>query len=113
MRVHNVWSTLPYEIGKRTDHTRIGHGRVEWPLGISIEAAECPAPALNSMYWYPIIHFGASTIRTGQRGNFNLMTTPGKLVREQAHMEIAPAGQGWRVTVGDLEDAHQTVSTTT
>jgi len=110
--MHHVWSALPYEIGNRTDHARIRRGWVEWPLGVSVEAAECPAPASNSMNWYPIIHFGASTIWSCQRDNFNLMTTTGKLVCEQAHVEVAPTGQGWRVTVAGLEDAHQIVSTT-
>ena len=73
MRMHHVWSALPYEIGNRTDHARIRRGWVEWPLGVSVEAAECPAPASNSMNWYPIrvqrvfLHRRDQTRRAGSR----------------------------------------------
>jgi hypothetical protein len=34
--VHHLWSALPYQIGKRADHPRIGDGRVEWLLRIDL-----------------------------------------------------------------------------
>ena len=63
MRMHHLWLALPYQIDKRTDHSRVRHSRMEWSLGISIESAERPAPAANPMYRDVAVNFGMGTTR--------------------------------------------------
>ncbi len=56
------------------------------------------------------IHLRTSAIRSRERDDSDVVTTPNKFMRQHADVEIAPTDKRRGVTVSGLQDPHQTVT---
>src|ERR1700737_3149426 len=110
MRVHHVRAALLHQGGQRTDHPRVGDGRVVRLLRVGVKRVEYPAPPGDAMHRDAPVEFGPGAALPAKRDNFDFVTAANELVSQQLDVQIAPAYEGWGGAVRGLKDAHQPVT---
>lgn len=75
-------------------------------LRINIKATKRPAPAANPMNGNTIIGFNTVSRRPSECSDLDVVTASKELMRKHSYVQVTPAYQRRRVTVGYLKDPH-------
>src|ERR1700733_12697724 len=79
---------------------------MKWLLRINIKATKRPAPAANPMNRNTIIGFNPIPRRPSECGDLDVVTASKEFMRKHGYVQVTPAYQRRRITVGYLKDAH-------